>query len=64
MTLMFCMLINIKVYYLQVDTIFFYEFHQACSKYIDKFALSLQYLKKEVRNKLQFLQAGKHNSFP
>ena len=28
-----------------------------------KFAMSLQYLKKEVRDEVNFLHAGKHQSF-
>ena len=40
--------------FLQVETILFAGFHQSCPKYIHKFALSLQYLKKEVRNEVYF----------
>lgn len=48
----------------QVDTILFDEFGQVCSKYPDKFAVSLWYLKKEVRNEVDFLQADEQQSFP
>ena len=38
---------------------------QSKKKQPDKFAISLQYLKKEVSNVLDFLHAGKHrNSIP
>ena len=40
--------------FLQVDTIFFDGFGQACPKYSNKFAVPLQYFKKEVRNTLSF----------
>ena len=50
--------------FLQVDTIFFDVFGQACTKYPGKFAKFLRYLKKEVRNDVEFLQGGIHQSFP
>ena len=38
--------------FLEFDTIFFDGFGQAYPKYTDRFALSLQYLKDEVRNEI------------
>ena len=35
-----------------------------CLKYPEKFMIFLLYLKKEVRNAVDFLHAGKHQSFP
>ena len=46
--------------FLQVDTIIFDGFGQACPKYPDKSAISLHYFKKEVRNEVDFFHAGKH----
>ena len=42
---------------LQVDNIFFKEFGQECPNYPSKFAISLCYLKKEVRNQVRDLTA-------
>ena len=35
---------------LQVDSIILSEFYQVCTEYSGKFAISLRYLKEEVRN--------------
>ena len=42
---------------LQDDNIIFDGFGQACPKYADKFAISLQHLKKKVRNEVRDLTA-------
>ena len=47
---------------LQVE-IFFSGFGQACCKYPDKFAITLRYLKKEVKNEVAFLCAGECQVF-
>ena len=75
MKLSFCMQINIKVSYKLIST----SFLQVSCKVIlsllmgmikhsqsnqsNKFAVSLQYHKKEVRNVVHFLHADKHQSF-
>ena len=46
--------------FLQVDTIILDGFGQACPKYPDKSVISLRYFKKEVRNEVDYLYAGKH----
>ena len=47
--------------FLQVK--FFEGFGQVCPNYTDKFELSLQYLKKDVRNEVHFLHVSKHQGF-
>ena len=62
MKLIFCMQINIKVSYklissqsfLQGDAIIIDRHDLAFSKYSNKFVISLQYLKKEVRDGVHF----------
>ena len=47
----------------QIDTIILCECGQACpNTQNNKFAISLQYLKKEVSNEVDFLHADKHES--
>ena len=53
MNLIFCILMNIKSF-LQIDTIFFDGFGQVCPKYPNKFAISLQYLKSDLKNVFNF----------
>ena len=50
---MFSMLINMEA--LQVASIIFDGFGQACLNYPGKFAMSLWHLKKEVRNEVRDL---------
>ena len=47
--------------FLQIDTIVLGVYGKACLNY-HKFAISLQYLKKEVSNEADFLHADKHES--
>ena len=73
MKMTFCMKINIKVSYklcfghqsfLQGDTITIDEHDLASSKsQSNKFAISLQHLKKEVRDGVHFLHVDKHQNF-
>ena len=46
-----------RIEYLQVDSIIFDGFDEACPKYMGKFAISLWHLKKEVRNEVRDLTA-------
>ena len=61
MKLIFCELINIKVFWKSI--LYFDWFGQAFSKHSDRFAIFLCYLKKDVRNVVDFLHVGKHQSF-
>ena len=65
MKLMLYILIDVKVFYLQVDTFIFDEVGQTCPKYLGKFAMSLWHLKKEVRNEFRGLTAlaGSNTTF-
>ena len=49
--LMFCLLINMKVFYKFI----LHAVGQACPKYSGKFEMSLWHLKKEVRNEVRYL---------
>ena len=53
--LMFCMLINMKVFYKLIEL--FDGFYQACPKHIVKFAMYLWHLKNEIRNEVWNLTA-------
>ena len=49
--------------FLQSDTVILDVHGQACPNYPNKkFAISLQYLKKEVNDEVDFLYAGKHEN--
>ena len=49
--------------FLQSDTVFLDVLGQACPNYPNKkFAISLQYLKKEMNDEVDFLYAGKHEN--
>ena len=49
--------------FLRSDTVFLDVLGQACPNYPNKkFAISLQYLKKEVNDEVDFLYAGKHEN--
>ena len=61
MYLIFCMKINIKVFYKLI-----LSFLVAITWYVqsNKFAISLQYLKKGVKDEVDFLHADKHQFLP
>ena len=73
MKLIFCMQINIKLSYKLISTLWTSKFPTRLSlmgiikhsqiTQSNKFAISLQYLKKEVRDGVHFLHANKHQSF-
>ena len=72
MKLIFCMQINIKVYYKLISTLWtsmfptrwYYHYLWAWSSILKVLKVtSLQYLKKEIRDGVQFLHADKHQSF-
>ena len=75
MKLTFWMQINIKVSYKLISTLWASKFNtrilsllmgmikHSQSTQSNNFAISLQYLKKEVRNGVHFLHADKHQSF-
>ena len=54
--------LSIKFAY-KVNIIIINAHHQVFSNYSNKFAISLQYLKKEIRNGDHFWNAGKRQSF-
>ena len=72
----FCMQINIQVPYTFVSTLWVYKvsykltvsflmgmIKHSQSTQINKFAISLQYLKKEIRKGIHFLHLDKHQIF-
>ena len=72
MRLIFCMQINIKVDFNTLGIKFSYRvilplllgmIKHAQSTQSDKFPIYLQYLRKKVRNEVQFLHADKHQKF-
>ena len=48
--------------FLEIDTMIFDE--QSSVSKVPKFSMNLQYFKKEVRDKVDFLDADKDQSFP
>ena len=55
--------LNIKVSYQVMSSLLMGVIKHSQSTQSNKFAISLQYLKKEVRNGVHFLHADKHQSF-
>ena len=62
MKFIFCLQINIKDFFKLVLWCVCMARHAQVTQN-NKFAISLQYLKKEVRDKVDFLHADKHESF-
>ena len=63
MQLIFCMQISIESL-LQIDTIILMEIVKYSQSSQNRtFAVSLQYLKKDVRDEVDFLHEDKHQSF-
>ena len=61
--MIFCMKINMKVFYkVTVWCLLIARYPQSTQN--NKFVISLQYLKKEGRNEVNFLHADKHQTFP
>ena len=63
MKLIFCFLINTKFFYKLIVPLWVCEARHAQSTQNSKFAISLQYLKKEVSDEGDFLHADNHESF-
>ena len=63
MKLIFCMQISMKVSYKLILWFLMGMVKHSQSYQNSKFAMSLQYLKKEVRDEVDFLHADKHQSF-
>ena len=63
MKLIFCMQISMKVSYKLILWFLMGMVKHSQSSQNSKFAMSLQYLKKEVRDEVDFLHADKHQSF-
>ena len=61
--LIFCMQIRMKVSYKLILWFLMGMVKHSQSSQNSKFAMSLQYLKKEVRDEVDFLHADKHQSF-
>ena len=63
MKLIFCLQINIKGFFTLILSFWgFVARHTQITKN-NKFAISMQYLKKEVSNEVDFFHVGKHESF-
>ena len=61
--MIFCMKINMKVFYkVTVWCLLIARYPQSTQN--NKFVISLQYLKKEGRNEVDFLHADKRQTFP
>ena len=61
--LIFCLEINTKIFYeLMVSRWVYAAFHSQSTQN-SKFAMSLQYLKENVKNEIDFLPGGTHQSF-
>ena len=58
----FCLQINTKVFY-KVIVFWMYETTLVQSTQNNKFGISLQYLKENGKNEVEFLLAGKHQRF-
>ena len=61
--LVFCMQINMKVSYKLILQYLMETVKHPQSSQDSKFPMSLQYLRKEVRDEVDFLHAGKHQNF-
>ena len=64
MDLIFCMKINVKVFFKLIPLFLMAIASYAQSTKNSKFAKCLKYFRKEVRNELDFSHAGKHQTFP
>ena len=63
-TSIFYMQTNMKACYIQIDTMIFMGIvKHSQSSQNSKFTMSLQYFKKEIRDKVDFLHVDKHQSF-
>ena len=63
-TSIFYMQINMKTCYIQIDTMILMGIIKHSQSFQNsKFTMSLQYFKKEVRDKVDFLHVDKHQSF-
>ena len=63
MKLIFCSLINAKVFYKMIVSLWMYVASHAQSTQNNKFAIPLQYLKEIVKDEVDFLLADKHQRF-
>ena len=63
MKLIFCMEINMKVFYKMIISLCLYVYKHAQSTQNNIFAISLQYLKENVKDEVDFLLSDKHQRF-
>ena len=63
MTLIFCLQINIKGFFKLMLSFYVFVARHVQITQNNKFAISLQYLKKEVSDLVDFLHVDKHESF-
>ena len=63
MELIFCLEINIKVFYKIIVSLWVYVDRHAQSNQNNRFTISLQYVKENVKNKVDFLPADKRRRF-
>ena len=63
MTLIFCLLINIKGFFKLILSFYVCVVKHAQITQNNKFAISLKFLKKEISDEVDFLHADKHESF-
>ena len=63
MNLIFYLLINVKVFYKLIVSLWVCVVRHAQAIQNNKFAISLQYLKENVKDEVNFLLADKHQSF-
>ena len=63
MKLVFCLQINIKVFYRMIVSLWMYIARYTQSTHNNKFTISLEYVKQNVKDEVELLPAGKRRRF-